>query len=439
MGGEEGGERGVKERRAGRARRKGRSALNSLARSQGARHTFSVVRSLRSVLENALLQVAAGSSSTVRFAVADHRRFHPRRRRQPQRRRGRSMSSRRLGSKKRGQRGATRAGLTTSLTLRMAHAKWHVLVLAHGGALDSSVTDLRGSQATLVRGIHRRTLSLAHKVSGCSHCADWFEVKEAKPGPATKERALAPQPLGDNGRSNAFTGRTTWTASCARHAGAPLVGAAIYKCKQKTRCWSELVCEAREATHDDPNHLFWPRCLFDQAVPPPRQLQAALVVAAVGARRMGRCGMQGRNHPGGFVRNTLRAHPAASLWGGLRGDVCGTASLQGSHRPPQHRPRLTQGKEGVRGSELPGFRFVENVVVATRGPGQFESWSSRNPLGLPHTARVWNTRLRETGGPTGLPISAGKCTTSAQKPSKQQAQGGALSSRCQSRWRTPRS
>ena len=38
---------------------------------------------------------------------------------------------------------------------------------------------------------------------------------------------------------------------------------------REEQCGSEIVCEARESTIDDPKHLFWTRCFFDQAALPP--------------------------------------------------------------------------------------------------------------------------------------------------------------------------
>ena len=127
-------------------------------------------------LRNAVPQVAAGASSTVICSVADQDFLDPFRSTRgtlmfwacavfdgsiPKSRlvwhEGSAMSStkhqRAVGA------GAVcvvhRLGLATSLTIRMAQAQEHVFVLAHGGAVDSAVTDPRGHPAARVAGSRR--------------------------------------------------------------------------------------------------------------------------------------------------------------------------------------------------------------------------------------------------------------------------------------------
>ena len=229
---------------------------------------------------------------------------------------------------------------------------WHVFVLANGGTVKNSVPDPRGNQATFVEGMRRMV------------CAQGFWLQplrrlvRGKGGQEWTRLEGGRSPLQVSGCSSALTERAMWTASCARRAGL-LWWCPSLTADREEHNGTELVCEARGATFDDPDHPFWNIRLFGQAALPtleavgprlrawlegtqppflPEHLFAARN-AGGGHRRREQDGewRNARYESSKLVCGTLPGHPEHSpqrVVGGVRGLVSGASAIQDQHRPP---------------------------------------------------------------------------------------------------------
>ena len=181
-----------------------------------------------------------------------------------------------------------------------------------------------------------------------------------------------------------------------RHGGDTDSGGPLVTVNRKEHSWTELVCNARAATLDNPNHPFWTRGVFDQA--------ALLNSGSSRTRAMSRHGAASFPHgtgrkrreqdgewrnvrrEGGVIQapcgNAPRAYPEHSRSEFRAVCVALSVTLPPYRIHTDHRAR-TSGK-GVPSSKLPNSGLVENPVVASAGSGRFAGWSSRNPLGT-HT------------------------------------------------------
>ena len=281
-------------------------------------------------------------------------------------------------------------------------------------------------------------LSLAHRASGCSPCADWFEVEGGKDWTRHEGGCLGSSPPEDSGRSNAFTERASYAGSPRERWLTDLCGAQLLSQWTEKSGAGQSSCARREATLDGPKHLFWTRCLSTRPFchlwkkldhggargwkmeQPPFLTEHLFAdvsckqrwwVAMGVACRMGSCAMRWRGHPGGFVRHAPRVHSeqhSAASCGRGAWHCPWPCSLSGSAPTT-----MTSASAHARGKRCAWRRTAHQRICGkhrsggSRTKADLQFCRSRNPLAPPHTARVWNTRLWETSGPT-----------SAQKPSK---------------------
>ena len=170
---------------------------------------------------------------------------------------------------------------------------------------------------------------------------------------------------------------------------------------REKHCWSELACEARGPTFDDPDHPFRTRCLLDQSdrgwlegteqslfLTAHLFTDGMLEMAAGGASRMESGTMQRRRHPSWFVRKSPMAHAVSTL----RGEFCAVCV---AFSPILPLFRIHTDHHNI----ILGIRKGKQACQ-TRTSGKPCGGGSRTKavcrlvklrsIGLPHTTMVWN-------------------------------------------------